>query len=933
MSSFARKLNVPALLLLTTVLGSGQQIAAAENVPSPEHLLRDEIQELISRESQLDGLRVDCEYNGAILRVRGILGRDGQVEVLKELLEGDREKLETDFASWQNKPRETVTWDYGPWKLLSIDSFRREVQRRAAEHPELRRVRIDRIFFRRDGVLSLHGVLFGPLAGNVSKQRLLAQFRDLVLQAVIDGPWEDYKSGGEVDMDNVTVQEESPVLAARQIVASSKEWDGARIDDGYYDSSGVLVLEGIQDREGLQAARLSEALIRKSSEDDFWRSWIGRANTFDPNVETSTQEHKPALDVRLRPIFFGKQITTILEDAFRRANFSTAINESDPTKGFHDKVRIERVFYNKHNQLALKGIRWNEIADESSPQQKETALVASLRLLAEKIIKENLPDILSPPAFLNAPRTEELVNVDELASAKSGLKALWQWVPSRPELDGVRVDRAYYNAGRLHFTAIEGKPGQVAELAEAIRLGQPDASLWELLSPAGVDFDEVQVVPLPKLMSRLQDRLAQSPDLSGTWIDRAYYNQIRQLRLEVYRWGNASEDQIRQLVNNEIASSQSEWQRALEVHPEPEVAFVGKDEDLVEFLRAAVENRPDLDGVRLDGAVFDDKRVLNFLGLVGKEEQRRLLDELITDTVATHEGWRRLVPNGWNVNSERLRLLRIDPLLECVQNLIPAYEELDGVTIGRLYHLANGRLAMCGRYTGKGQEVTLKGILGVELSRTEQGRIRLEQNETIPPSWEIPVPTNPTDKSLELGRMEEFTITHNNALAMDTFGDAWQLYWARRYDDAIRLLDMSLAYDPRCVEAWYLRSLCYIAKDEIGLARRDIRRGVLVNADSPYRLRARHTYLTRVQGEPRLCFERLFQEALVTRPSCPFVEYYCATHGAEGSCERCRFPCTRRIHQAGVHVSCLMPSCTACGPKQQPGSVQRLPRLVVSCTK
>lgn len=899
----------------------------AADLTTPEGLreLRRELQNMIADRRELDGVRVQCSYDNNKIQLKGIYGRPGQLELIEQLIRDHRAQLGKSYSDFTGD-RKWIT--EGDWKKVDVDEFRRVVQGKLATSGtggvDLRGARIDRVFINSRGALSLAGVILDP--------RQPLDLQRIVIDLMRDKRWQDYEEGEPLSVDKVKLVP-SPVPAARKIVSGVPELDGVRIDDAYYDSSGVLVFEGIQGKEGVQADRLREVLLKTSDNSDQWQEWTTSTTESAASRTPLPSPSKLRLEARLKPVFSGDEIVHGLERAFRDANLKTRLNEADPTKGFHEKVRIDRIFFNSDSQLALKGIRWNEIVDEGKVAQGKAggALDESLRGLVTRTVTDYWPEVLSPPGFLSpaAAKARESISLAELASDRSGLRALWQWVPEHPELDGVRVDRAYYDGGILHLVGIEGEIGQTEKLQKLIAQGQPDSSLWSSLSPRGVKVDPLQPVPLPELKKRLQDRLGHDPDLSGTWLDRVYYGKERQLRMELYRWESASEDRIKKQVKAELDSSRADWERALEVAGEPDVFFAGLEGSLLQTLRQEVESRGDLDGVRLDAAVFDDKRVLQLEGLIGREEHRLLLDELLASTLAKHERWRRRLPNGWNVKSDKLRLLAIDPLRECVQNLIPAYRELDGVTIGRLYHMADGRLAICGRYANKDQGSALKGILGVELSRTEHGRIRLEKNVEIPANAELPVRPIAKDRSLELGRMEEFGVNYNSTLALAVLADAWQLYWAQQYDEGIRLLGMSLAYDPKCVDAWYLRALCHISKDQIALARRDIRRGVLLDAESPYRLRARHNMLTRVQGQPRMCFERLFQEALVTRISCPFVEYYCATPGSGGSCETCGSPCARRPAPGSLTATEIIRPCNLCSSCTQSSSVHR--RHSVSC--
>src|SRR5581483_3857033 len=96
------------------------------------------------------------------------------------------------------------------------------------------------------------------------------------------------------------------------------------------------------------------------------------------------------------------------------------------------------------------------------------------------------------------------------------------------------------------------------------------------------------------------------------------------------------------------------------------------------------------DGVWFTRGFYDPQGNYFPVGYIGKEEQRRQIDLLLQELAPTK--WRPQLPNGWNL--ERLKLLPIQPMVDRLRVVMPAYTEFDGLTLRRAFHDVTGTLVL-----------------------------------------------------------------------------------------------------------------------------------------------------------------------------------------------------------------------------------------------
>ena len=763
-----------------------------------------------------------------------------------------------------------------------LSKLRKAVQKKFAVSKLLKGTRVDRIDDFDNKPLRFTGVTWDP--EGIPRRDRPGDIRFLLSKAILEEIAENfpkYQKRARVIVDDID-EIESPLLSIRKLVEKNPKLDGVRIDKASYDGAGAIVFHGIRCKDE-QKEFLLGMLDQESANSDAWEQWIGTASK--PKV---VWDYLLPLD----------KIKAGLEGAFQRAILSThtlQYNVNSIEKDLFDKILIERIYYNLDNQLCLKGVRWNELTDPD-----EDALEKRRRQIVLDVVKQNWPKSLrlANSSYAN----ENTVNLNGVSpfntselKRRSPLAFLWDLIPRHPELDGIRVDRAYYKDGVLHFTGIQATPEQTIELRKLVDKllhdsDDPNHELWNRLAPRGVKFIEFDLVLTRDLRSRLQIRFAANKKgtegLNGAKIRRIYYQfdaELKKLRptFEIEQWRGSDSSLIEQTIIAELDDNRKKWSQ-IRKWGEPDFLVIATRDNLLSILNNEISARRDLDGVRLDRAFYGQDGRLRFGGLLGREKQLKLLEQLVLATVDRNQHWQEHVSGDWSLRQEHFKLWPIDPLLACIQNVLPGYEELDGASVTRIYHLADGELALDGRVTHRDQIGSLSRILSRELSRVEHGRVRLEKNS----------PNGMDYRVVKTTKFEIFPVKRDFHQAHSIVGSAWPLYWKKCYAETIEQLDMALIYDPKCIGAWYLRALCYIELKKMPLARRDIRRSVMLTQDSPYREKSRYAYLSRVQGKKRICFEKLFQEALLSRRNGSLISDICIGCDCYGkrsnTCLRCQ---------------------------------------------
>ena len=804
---------------------------------------RDLLQERVASNQLLDGVRIDqVRKKDDTLLVDCILANEHQSTAIEQLL--------TECATEMGmNPKEAHIRIHN---IVPIMQFKQELQSDLSGNPSLKGVRLDRVFFGPDGHLQLAGIGWttSQINGGQNQSELFDALINATMQFVVrDTPrWVELTRGGKIIVTGVKFypRDRAPPKAIRAFVAAHPQFDGVHVEDTFYGPTGQLTFTGTASSAKQKTLLLSNLDSQKSISAD-WHSWIG--SRLKPNFHVSDYIQ-------------NEQKKSEIENAIARVICSTQPLVYEPNANqLTDKVMIERLYYNADNKLAITGWRWNEIPAGKLPN--EIGLPGLNRILKQE--QEDDPELKGEGVELSG---LPLFNMAD-TPFRSLLMAAWDLIPQHKQLDGLRIDRAYYKDGVLIFTGIQARDGQTAALKTILPLKSP---MWQSLAPAGVKFDEFPIVATDTLRSDIQNEYAYHsthPELDGTRIDRIFYQPDLNTNgregkicpvFEIDQWftgqppgminpaGKAADT-----IRKHLKTHPADWSRT-EQFGDSKFTLGDELENPLPNLRQEVAQTPSLDGTRIDRAFYDTLGELHLSGLIGSETQLTTLKELVKETLNAKRS--QLAANGILIARDRFELISNDRLLDCIRDLLPGYEQLDGAAISRIYFEPSksspGILTVDGRQTGGNQTHEISSILGKWLAQSFQGRKLLKYN---------------ANNMVQTNRFDLFTIKRDPIEAMSLLSTAWNIFFRCDYETAIHKLDIAILYDPQNTQLWMLRSICYVALGKIDYARRDARRAVLSMKNNKYRFHGRYQTLSRVQGPIRLCFESLMQEVWASRPN------------------------------------------------------------------
>ncbi len=850
------------------------------------------IQQMVAQNEEYDGVRIDRHfYKDKKLHIRGIQGNDSQQEQLEKYVQEQLASVER----WKELPYAKVELDL---RTVPIDKFRREMQRFVASRPVLDGTRIDRAYFDELGRVAFRGIRWGPTTaapptrGQTPRDQLIY---DELFSRVSRSPL--FTDGAELNLQPLVVVR-SPIAQWRGFVARDRRLDGVRIDRVYYAfveerQQVSLTVQGVFDKQ----TEAQRALLIDVGKDNFssldWRVWTENAPPRAELVAVDYDQMVAKLQARIR--------------GARRADGKLV-----------DKARIDRVHFDQKNVLQIEGVRWSEHAQSEDPLAQR----ALQRLVAAEL-KSTWTDVVSS-------ETPEF-SINGVVKTSSALAFVRQIVSQNHDLDGVRVDVAYYDGrGQLHFAGAQRHAEQVGQLADAIRARSRETSDWTRWTTRrwreketdAWSIDALEVTPTQELLLDLRAKAMEDFRLDGLRIDRLHYDEQLRLALIGQFWEPWQPELLKSILHSLIENN---WRRAVR-HADgsrvtddadlPDgytIETVVHSPSLLTELRNEVARRCELDGTRLDRAYYDIHGVLNFKGLLGHAEHKARLDKLVA-LYEQNESWDAAFVAGFSTaNEPRLRRFRVaamDKLLTYVQESMPAYTELDGASVVRAYY-ALPLIASDDEQIGPlPLLLSLEGRVADEPQRDSLQKIvsQLTSNDKWAPYLQQPaLPTlaEASQRGVDVNRMTKTQLVKDPYNAQRLFGEGYGLYRRTCYPQAIEQFDLAMAYDSSNVSSWYYRALCYIALQRNDLARRDVRRAVLLEQQGEMLQGFHFGALSSVQGRHRLCFERLRFEAQYHRPSGKKIANACA----EGACDRC-----------GNHC------CSPCCPK-------RLEKIVVAAKR
>jgi hypothetical protein len=286
--------------------------------------------------------------------------------------------------------------------------------------------------------------------------------------------------------------------------------------------------------------------------------------------------------------------------------------------------------------------------------------------------------------------------------------------------------------------------------------------------------------------------------------------------------------------------------------------------------------QPEWAGVLITRADYDANGVYVVTGLLDSRAQKVALERLL-DALSRTDERGPLLRKGFAV---RMEVLPLRWLLEELRELLPDYAEFNGVRVARAYHDLEGRLILEGyRVAGvAGAEAgkVLRGIISEDRlwkRRTAQGLdIRLQElrrDEAAAALGEQRAIDLVRDNSPEsgigpgMGCALPDAATHYGRPATERAPALLPPYRALQprlrasvprevAATAASYLDTTLMHTPQSGTAWFTRAMVNVARGRLLLARRDLRRLLVVEEAQPEARWTRLRKLEALQGTLRM---------------------------------------------------------------------------------
>jgi len=375
-----------------------------------------EIRDVIMNDAALDGMRVDETYYDS----RGYLVFSGAYvneEQWKRLQQTLTDKFSADsWRAWAKSPKlmrfaakyRTPEREMLSWLVASIRDGN------VSEDPQrvfLDKVRIDRLFYNQDNQLSMLGIRWNELDSTQQQALMLSERLRGRIEAEVQSRWpealpsERFRSQPTVNVDQVALIEFSVLHTLREFVARQDLLDGIRLEAAYYDGP-ILHVIGLASNPG---------------QIEFLKTLLHESGTQAKLLERVAPQGFEIDRLRVVPV------QALLERARKR------IAEQPSLPG----VWVSRCFYDEQLKLTFTVVAWNK---------------KDLPLIEESIQTE----LRSDPEWAAVPgsNSKEGVQVKIVGLQEDLLAVLREQVANRVDLNGVRLDRAFYDQSRvLHLAA------------------------------------------------------------------------------------------------------------------------------------------------------------------------------------------------------------------------------------------------------------------------------------------------------------------------------------------------------------------------------------------------------------------------------------------------------------------------------------------------
>lgn len=225
--------------------------------------------------------------------------------------------------------------------------------------------------------------------------------------------------------------------------------------------------------------------------------------------------------------------------------------------------------------------------------------------------------------------------------------------------------------------------------------------------------------------------------------------------------------------------------------------------------RAGVQPPPERwDGMWFTRGFYDIDDDYHPVGYLANEEQRKEVERYLQELAPVE--WRReSLPRGWN--TERLKVMPLQPMVERLRIVMPAYTEFDGLTLQRAFHDVRGNLIL---------RVSVVGTL----SRKAAAKFKELLDEH--PEWK--------ERAAVGVRVQvASTLSPDPRVVENSLLESIRRLKYGKIESARELATTAILHDPEDSTAWYVRALTFLLEKDIEQAERDLRRTVLLEREGP----------------------------------------------------------------------------------------------------
>jgi hypothetical protein len=560
----------------------------------------------------------------------------------------------------------------------------------------------------------------------------------------------------------------NPIVALQRWMVEERHHDDFLVHEGIYDAQGRLVLRCFAEQD----------------------SYLEEVNTFCKGRPRSDPAFRPDRDPAAPGWIVDRED---LEDGWplQRTRFQASLAASGEP---FEQVRLDRVYLTY---------------SDDGLELHFCGLCCFPGLLTNRDIRTQIRDFLSGRAYRAWPALRGRLQA-AVVLPEADLKYVAQPGPTLQArlaedssfdgtvfFDGTRPnERAGFDAaGRLMLRGhrLEG-PGQEERLLSIAQKILRDEE-GNPLARKGLSLSLLTPSPVPQLLPSLRRWLADREGLEDTWLQRLFFNKESILELQgIYT------------ATESISLEKELQEQKLRAFPGARIKLEAFDprnrrDGLAHFLRTILARDGRWDGVLLERCYYEPDGTYVLTGLLEEPRQAQDLNDLLRE--ATSLPRRRLL-SGQSWSLKELQVLRLQPMLSKLRKVMPAYPELDGLLIERVYHDADRKLVFACR---------LVGSLANRAAREKRVQELLDgdPNYRRRSAWGV-----------EFRYLE--VLPRNPELAEQALVRAQQALHERDCTAGAIALDEALLHEPGDSLAWSLRALLDLLNGDKLLAERDLRR-------------------------------------------------------------------------------------------------------------